>query len=401
MSKYSFSKVQLYQQCPLKFRYKYIDKLESADFEETADLLLWKTVHEALEKLYNDVNNFKIPEKNQILDYFNVLWDSKVQKFKDQNKTLIVKWDNQLEDFKNRWKAYLSAYYEKNYPFKDIKIVWTEMMLSFQIDDWISFQWFIDRVDKVWQDEFVINDYKTNKILPAEDKENYIEQLTLYGLWIKQKYGKYLKTIRARLYFLHFDIIDEREITIESLNKVVEKYRNLIKEIETKKIQFENDKKVFKPCENKFCNYCEFKSICPLFSHVDMQDEILDWVSEKTLKNLVDEYVKISKESNMLEKQKEYLKELFIKYIEWKDIQRLYWNESNITVSESINYKIINKEEFVQKMKELWMLVDVLEIDRFKVNKLFKNGKLDNQELNDIVQKNINYVFKSKKIKEK
>ena len=53
-----------------------------------------------------------------------------------------------------------------------------------------SFFWIIDRLDKEDDGTFIINDYKTNKNLPPEDKEEYIEQLTLYALWIRQKYGK-------------------------------------------------------------------------------------------------------------------------------------------------------------------------------------------------------------------
>jgi len=395
MAKYSFSKIQLYQQCPLKFRYKYIDKLELTDFEETADLLLWKTVHSSLEKLYNDINNLKIPTEDQVIDYFNILRNTRISELESKNKKLVVKWKNELEDYIRRWKEYLKIYYQRFYPFQDIKVIWTEIMLNFEIEKWITFQWFIDRLDKSGQ-EFIINDYKTNKVLPPEDKENYVEQLTLYGFWIKQKYGKYLNKIKARLCFLHFDIIDEREVTDENLNRVVEKYKNIIHEIEKLKSEFENDKKVFKPCENNFCKFCEYQSICPLFSHADMQDESVDWISEKTIKSLVDDYSKISKEYNKIEKEKDYLKDLFTKYIEWKDIKRLYWFESNVTINEIVNYKILEKEEFIQKVKELWMLRDVLEIDRFKVNKLIKDGKIDKKSLKDIVQENISYVFKSK-----
>jgi hypothetical protein len=40
------------------------------------------------------------------------------------------------------------------------------------------------------------------------------------------------------LYFLHFDIEDEREITQDALDKVREKYISIIKEIEQNKVQY-------------------------------------------------------------------------------------------------------------------------------------------------------------------
>ncbi|MEI6774213.1 MAG: PD-(D/E)XK nuclease family protein [bacterium] len=45
----------------------------------------------------------------------------------------------------------------------------------------MKFRGFIDRLDKEGE-MFIINDYKTNKNLPPESKEEYREQLTLYGL---------------------------------------------------------------------------------------------------------------------------------------------------------------------------------------------------------------------------
>ena len=82
-----------------------------------------------------------------------------------------------------------------------------------------QFRGVIDRIDKEG-DTFIINDYKTNKSLPPEQKQEYMDQLTLYGLAIQQHYGKYLQHIKARLHFLHFDVEDEREITQERLDAV-------------------------------------------------------------------------------------------------------------------------------------------------------------------------------------
>jgi hypothetical protein len=44
--------------------------------------------------------------------------------------------------------------------------------------------------------------------------------------------------MKAKLYFLHFDIEDERDLTEELMNTVLEKYKKIIKEIEHAKSQF-------------------------------------------------------------------------------------------------------------------------------------------------------------------
>jgi hypothetical protein len=105
-------------------------------------------------------------------------------------------------------------------------------------------------LDKVG-DDFIIHDYKTGKKLPSEEKDSYIEQLTLYGLAIKQHYGKYFQKLRAKLHFLHFDIEDEREITDEQIQRIADKYISIVRDIEAKTAAYhKGDKKVFEPTKS-------------------------------------------------------------------------------------------------------------------------------------------------------
>jgi RecB family exonuclease len=75
----------------------------------------------------------------------------------------------------------VANYYDKYSPFEEISVVATEASIIFELNDQTKFRGFIDRLDKEGE-TFIINDYKTNKNLPPESKEEYKEQLTLYGL---------------------------------------------------------------------------------------------------------------------------------------------------------------------------------------------------------------------------
>jgi len=78
MSVYSFSQTQTFVQCPRKYQYKYVDKIQEKEFESSPDLILGHSVHAALERLYNQINVFKVPAKDELL-----------AKFKDQRDTEI------------------------------------------------------------------------------------------------------------------------------------------------------------------------------------------------------------------------------------------------------------------------------------------------------------------------
>ena len=402
MSRYSVSQIQVYLQCSLKYRYRYIDKIPTPEFVETTDTLLWTLVHESLQNLYNSINIFKIPTKEEFIkDYYHLRDKKEKETIENWWEILNHHSDLTIDDFKRRWEAYLSKYYDKHSPFKDIQVISTEKQISFQLDEWISFIGFIDRLDKVW-DTFIINDYKTNKNLPTEEKDQYIEQLTLYWLWIQQKYAKYFKNLKAKLYFLHFDIEDERDITQEKLDEIKNKYLNIIREIEENKVQYVMwSKKTFEATQSPLCSRCDFQSICPLFSAINSDDDIEWELSDKSITALVDEFIKISDKISELEKQKEWLKWIFQKYVIMKDPHDeksdyiLSGTNQDVKITKSPKMNVIDKDKFLQKIKDLWLFEEYADISWQNVNKLFlKSWKVKLSDFMWAVEQDITFSIK-------
>ena len=58
MTLYSHSRLTTFENCPYKYKLKYIDRVETEDFE-TVEAFLGSRVHDALEKLYRDLLNGK------------------------------------------------------------------------------------------------------------------------------------------------------------------------------------------------------------------------------------------------------------------------------------------------------------------------------------------------------
>ena len=388
---YSFSQIWVYQQCPKKYQYQYVDKLEK-EFKSSPDLILWTSVHWALERLYQQVNIFKIPTKEEVLNKFHEIWNTEIDKAWDE---LLYKWDQTAEDYIRRWEHYINDYYDKYSPFDWIKVIGTEVKMYFSLDindlEKNDFYGVIDRLDKEW-DTYIINDYKTNKNLPPEDKQDYREQLTLYALWVKEKYGKYLKHIKAKLHFLHFDELDEWEITDEILNEIVEKYRKLTDEIEKAKAKyaesFNNDKNAFPTKANNFCRFCEYQNLCPLFLHMNYWDETISWWSlwENSVKRLVDRYVEVSKQANELNKEKESIKDVLVEYANEKNFEQLYGNENALWLSESVNYSPKNKDEFIKYLKENWLYDKAADVPYYKINSLVKDWDLPENVIDEYLE---------------
>ena len=360
------------------------------EFESSADLILGHSVHKVLENLYNKINVFALPTQDDLVKDFHSIRDSE---YAEANKDtpLKIKWDNKLEDYVRRGEEYVKAYYQKYAPFKDIKVIGTEIQLMFDLDkEWQKkFRGYVDRIDKEG-DTFIINDYKTGKRLPPEQKEEYIEQLTLYGLGVQQKYAKYFKNIKARIFYLHFDLVDEREISNESIQTVVTKYTDLIEQVEHKKFSYNMwDKKSFEPIQSNNCSYCEYQSICPLRAHLKYDDEVV-WgeLGEKTIKWLVDEYVTLARTESDAKGQKEAIKEILVDYLEKKGLLKLFWNTGKISASQLSNISIKDKDKLRAILDKLGLLNEAMEIDRFKVQKFVKEGKLPIDQAEWSIEKN-------------
>ena len=409
MATYSFSQIGLYNQCPKKYQFRYVDKIET-EWGSSPDLILWTSVHWALERLYKQINIFITPSKEETLAKFHELWDEWI---KEAWEEMIYKGEQTAEDYIRRWEHYIEEYYDKYSPFEWIKVIGTELQLTFKLQEeweseWRSFRGFVDRLDKEWENTFVINDYKTNKYLPPEDKEEYREQLTLYALWVKEKYWKYVKNIKAKLHYLHFDLTDERKITDELIQPIKERYEKAIDEIEKKKAEyaesFNMDKNIFPTNWNNFCWYCEYNNLCPLFMHFWMEDEALDWgdLWDKTVKRLVDEYAELSKKISQETKEKDIIKSALIEYADSKGYEQLFWNENNMKISKSGSYSMKDKEALKKYLIEKWVFNEVWDISRSSVTKLVEDWTIDEATANELLEyKDSRRVSISKQKKDK
>ena len=398
---YSFSQLGLYQQCPKKYQFRYLDGLEKS-FETTPDLLLGTSVHSSLERFYQQLNIYKKPQKSDLVEYFDIQRSKSLQ---ENWEKIVMKWDQTLDDYQRRGQHYLSDYYDLHTPFEDIKIVGTELLLHFTLEDWPNapkFRGIVDRLDKDWEN-FIINDYKTNKNLPPEQKDEYREQLTLYAQGIRQKYGKYFKNIKARLHYLHFWLVDEREITNENLDPILQKYKNLISEIET--ARFDHNMGVenaFPTNQNPYCKYCEYQMLCPLWKHLHYGAETINAgeLGEQTIASLVDQYAQLSSQISQDTKQKDFLKELLVAYASEHDFEQLFWSETKLGVSKSQTFSAKDKLALQKLLSKLGILDEYSDISYYKLAALVKDKKLTPDQVSTYLDAKDSRTLRASKKKE-
>jgi hypothetical protein len=191
------------------------------------------------------------------------------------------------------------------------------------------------------------------------------------------------------------------------MNTVLEKYKKIIKEIEHAKSQFASwNKTVFEAKQTPLCRWCDYQSICPLFNYVNSDDEVISDLSEKTIKSLVDDFIKIKEQASELEKQEKWLKEIFQQYVISKDteddknIYVLEWTDKDIKVTKNAKFAILDKEKFLEKIKALWLYENISDTAWRKVDELFKKEEeVSLDEFKDIIGQDISYGMRTQKKK--
>jgi len=248
---YSHSRLATFEQCKLKFRFKYIDKI-IPEIGESIESHLGHTVHKTLEWLYTQTKKQITPTIEQVISYYAEKWQ---EEFTDD--IIIVKQEFTEKDYFNKGVGFLVNYYTKHSPFKE-KTIATEHKIELDLTEEIKLIGFIDRlVENIGKNEIEIHDYKTGNSMPTEKQMNDNRQLALYSLAIKETFGKD-KNICLVWHFLAHNINICIRKTDQELENLKQEIISLIKEIEETR-DFPKNKSVL-------CNWCEYKDVCSEFN---------------------------------------------------------------------------------------------------------------------------------------
>lgn len=251
MAVYSHSKLQTFEQCKLRYKLRYIDKIKPP-VKGTIEAHLGTSVHNSLEWLYKQVMQEKIPELEDILQIYIDEW----QKNFDE-ELVIAKPELTSEHYFNKGIKFITDYYLKHKPFKDGTIE-TEKKVWIKVPDSKNLLiGFIDRlVHNKEKDRLEVHDYKTANSLPNQNHFDRDRQLALYSIAIRDKYKK---PVVLTWHYLNHNIQVYSQRTDDQLNNLLNEIKSLIEEIE--------NTTEFPPNKSILCNWCEYKSICPAWGN--------------------------------------------------------------------------------------------------------------------------------------
>lgn len=377
MTLYSHSRISCFENCPYKYKLKYIDKIKP-EIETSIEAFLGSMVHDTLERLYKDMRFQKINTIEEILAYYNEIWTKNWVP-----NIIIVRKDYTQENFRAMGEVFIRDYYNKHHPFDQTKTIGLEKRIVIDLENngKYKLQGYIDRLSCKNAGEYEIHDYKTNSSLPQIEYLKKDRQLALYAMAVKKIYPD-AENIKLIWHFLSFN----KDIVLEKTDEELEQLKH-----DTKKaIDAIESASSYPTVVTKLCDWCEFRSKCPEWGHIAKTDSMSlnTFIGESGVK-LVNEYAELTNKKKGLEEEIEKIKEKILAYSKEKSLNIMTGTSHNVRIWRANKFKFPGRDEprreeledFLRKAN-LWN--DVSSLDTFILSK-----KMDNPEWPDDITKAI------------
>ncbi|MBT3362108.1 MAG: PD-(D/E)XK nuclease family protein [Chloroflexi bacterium] len=376
MPVYSHSQLGTYEQCPLKYKLNYRDKIKRDT--KGVEAYLGTIVHDTLQKCYDDAKQAKTDTLEDLFDFYSQHWQ------KNWNDSiLIVRKEYTADDYFNRGKQMLTGYYNRYAPFDSDITIETEMFTTFEVgESKHKLRGFIDRLSRKG-DIYQIHDYKTSSHLPSQAEADADRQLAMYQIGIRQKWP-HIKNVELIWHYLAFD---EDLISVRSEDSISNLRSDLVELIE----QVENAVD-FPPKESALCNWCEYPDLCPLRKHFHMVEPLPpeQFLSETGV-SLVNKYAGLKEKESEIKREIEEIKESILSYVKQEGVEVVKGSDRKIKVKFNHKLKLPGKNDpgradLDKIIQENGMWNEVSQLDISSLSKALQGRALDETLKNRIIE---------------
>ena len=225
----NYSKIKTYKECPLLYKYKYIDGRREGLVPASS---LGVSIHRALEEYHRDCN-----DPSELLAYYDDCWLGAGYSSSGEQMEWYLKGQKMLE-----------KYAEREYERKTT-VDSTEREFIFQEGEW-TLRGKIDRIDKHPDGSWEVIDYKTGTdvdlSLPVTDSL----QMGIYAIGARRAWN--MQKGKASFYFVAYDTVQSAPFEAFDERKILDTFIEV-----GKKIEAENFEPNLEHCQN-----CAFKDRC-------------------------------------------------------------------------------------------------------------------------------------------
>ena len=306
MPLYSYSRIDCFEQCPRKYKFRYIEKPE-IHITEGVEAFMGKMVHEALEQCYRLARLEKTITRDELLAFFRRRWEESLPA-----DIKVVRENMTADDYFRVGARALERFHERHYPFDQEITLGLEQRVVFPLDSEGKYkmQGYVDRLSRDRRGWLRIQDYKTSGNLPTQQDIDRDTQLPLYQVAIQDMWPDN-NGIELVWHYLQFDTILISHRLPEQLEELRRTYIGKVTRIERAE-ELGN----FPTNETSLCDWCEYFELCPAKGGKGAETAApqveLRPISDAETVSLVDEYVVTNAQIKNLEKRLQEIRDLLV-----------------------------------------------------------------------------------------
>lgn len=242
------SSVSSFKDCPLAFRFSYLDRLPEPP---SAAATKGTIVHRALELLM-----VRPPAERTIAHALADLDRAGTEYSDHPDVTGLELTEAQWRTFHQDAERHIHKYFELEDP-TSVRPIGLELKLEARVGD-VRIRGIIDRLELDEDGEFVVTDYKTGGVPSERFEQARLGGVHIYALLCEQMLGK--RPVRVQLLYLSKPEAIIAEPSEQSVRGVANRTRAVWSAVER---ACANDD--FRPSPGKLCDWCSFKAYCPAF----------------------------------------------------------------------------------------------------------------------------------------
>ncbi len=347
----SHSSISMYQECPQKYKFKYIDKVPE---KPRHFFSFGQSVHLALEFFYG-VQALPAPTLEALLANYREQWVSAGYKDAKQEAEYFDNGKSILTDF---YKKHIDGY---AIPF------FVEYGFNMDVEG-VPVTGKVDRVDKLPDGRLAVLDYKTGKALAAGRLQTDA-QLTMYQLACETLLGAEV----GRLTFYHLPSLKELSVErrgpelVDALKtRIVSTAEGITKE------DFEA-----RPEEMK-CRWCDFKPICPVFNPKPVVAEgSMPAGADDELALLIDRYGELEAQIEENRREAETVKAAIVGILRRKGYVRAFGRRYELSRTGPAKWEFADKKKVLALIKEAGLYQKILAPSAPLVHQLLSDPELE------------------------
>jgi len=317
---YSHSRLETFENCPLMYKFSYIDRIRSK--REGIEGFMGSRVHETLEKLYADLKYCKPDSEEELVAFYNSAW---ARNWHDC--VFVVKEEYCADNYREMGEKCVREYYRHYHPFDDGRTLWLEQKVIIPLDPEGRYRMngVVDRLVEKEPGVYEIHDYKGSGTLPDQWKFDNDRQLALYQLGVEQALPD-VREVSLVWHYLVFDKEMRSQRTPEQLEQLKAKVVSLIQTIEATE--------TFEPREGSLCEWCDFPELCPHRKHLYAVGELppAEFKADDGVQ-LVDRYAALKEKKAQVEAELDELKCRIDEYCTAMEVDRVRGSGNILSLS--------------------------------------------------------------------